>query len=165
MWYTNSLPKNIITEEYKKLKYRTEPWNDPETVKQWTNTYGNIFSAGQTADYKTYQPCWVNDIIEILKFDTAGSSFYKMSPGNIIPYHSDSYKRYIKYHNIKNVNKIVRVVVFLEDWQRGHIFEVDGTPLYNYKSGDYVLWNYNTPHLAANLGNTNRYTLQLTGII
>jgi hypothetical protein len=54
--------------------------------------------------------------------------------------------------------------VFLEDWQPGHIFEIDGHPLTKYKSGTMVIWQYKTPHMAANLGLTNRYTLQITGI-
>jgi len=31
------------------------------------------------------------------------------------------------------------------------------------KSGDWISWNYDTPHMAANIGTEPRYTLQITG--
>ena len=54
-------------------------------------------------------------------------------------------------------------MVFLEDWRSGHIMEVDDQQLTGWKAGDWVGWRYDTPHLAANLGTTDRYTLQITG--
>ena len=32
------------------------------------------------------------------------------------------------------------------------------------KKGDYVMWKNDVPHMAANLGRENRYTMQITGI-
>jgi len=52
--------------------------------------------------------------------------------------------------------------VFLEDWQPGHILEIDGSPISQWHAGDYVIWNYDTPHMAANLGLVPRYTAQIT---
>lgn len=45
------------------------------------------------------------------------------------------------------------------------IVDFDETPIINWKKGDYVLWKNDTPHMAANLGKENRYTMQVTGII
>jgi hypothetical protein len=39
------------------------------------------------------------------------------------------------------------------------------TPLVQWKAGQVVEWAYNTPHMAANIGKTPRYTLQITGHI
>jgi len=164
MWSIGQIPEGIITDEFKELDYINEPFNDPKIAEEWDKTYGPIYSTGEMVDYRHYQPAWYNNIVDYLKLGIAGASFYKMGPGKILPYHSDAYVRYIEYHKIKDTRCIHRAVVFLEDWQPGHIFEVDGVPLYNYKAGTYVLWQYNTPHMAANLGPTNRYTLQITGI-
>lgn len=165
MWYKGSLPEHIINNEYKTLNYIKEDWNDDSTVKDWIDTYGSIFNTGEMADYRSYQPDWTNNIIDYLNFQKVGSSFYKMKPGIIIPYHSDTYKKYIQYYNITNVQTIHRALILLEDWQPGHILEVGGEPIYHYKKGDFVVWQYDTPHMAANLGTTVRYTLQITGIL
>jgi hypothetical protein len=57
---------------------------------------------------------------------------------------------------------ISRAVIFLEDWKPGHIFEIEGNLLSNWKAGEYILWQYDTEHMAANLGIEPRYTAQLT---
>jgi hypothetical protein len=55
-------------------------------------------------------------------------------------------------------------VIFLEDWQSGHYFEIDGTPITAWSAGDVITWRYDVPHVAANVGMTDRYTLQITGV-
>jgi hypothetical protein len=56
-------------------------------------------------------------------------------------------------------------VIYLEDWQSGHISEIEDTVISKWKAGDYIVWKNNTQHLAANVGKTSRYTLQITGVI
>jgi hypothetical protein len=60
---------------------------------------------------------------------------------------------------------VVRIIVFLEDWASGHYLEMNKTPILNWKAGDWVCWRSDFLHLAANIGKTDRYTLQLTGIL
>jgi hypothetical protein len=54
--------------------------------------------------------------------------------------------------------------VFLEDWQNGHYLELNGHPIVQWRAGDWVQWRDDLPHIAANVGKTPRYTLQITGI-
>lgn len=164
MWSIGKLPKGIITDEFKEINYIKEPFNDKKAIEEWTKKYGNIFDTGEMADYRQTQPSWTNKIIENIGLDLAGTSYYKMNPGKILPYHSDTYARYIDYNKIDNPQSIHRAIVFLEDWKPGHIFEIDGFPINNYTAGTFVLWQYDTPHMAANLGEEDRYTLQITGI-
>ena len=165
MWYTGRIPEGIINDTYKFLQYEKEPFNDTEAIEEWLKIYGDIFDTGEMADFRKPQPDWTNKVAEFLKLNLCGTTFYKMAPGKILPYHSDAYKKYIAYHNIENVKTIHRAIIFLEDWKPGHIFEIDGYPIVNYRAGTYVVWNYDTPHMAANLGPDFRYTLQITGII
>ena len=58
---------------------------------------------------------------------------------------------------------IVRATVMLEDWKPGHYLEVNSVPYVNWRAGDTVEWVYDTPHMAANIGLEDRYTLQITG--
>lgn len=88
----------------------------------------------------------------------------KMLPGNILPYHRDEYAYFRRTFDVTH-NEVGRIIVFLEDWQPGHISEIDGTPITNWKAGNWIEWRGTTPHMAANLGHTDRYTLQITGII
>ena len=58
---------------------------------------------------------------------------------------------------------IYRAIVFLEDWSSGHYSEINGNPFVGWRAGDCLVWRYDTPHMAANLGDLPRYTLQITG--
>jgi hypothetical protein len=164
MWTFGQIPSGIITNEFKDLSYINEPFNDPAMTAKWDEVYGPIYNTGGMVDYRHYQPPWTDSIIDLLGLGASGASFYKMTSGKILPYHADAYIKYIKHHKIKDYKMIHRAVIFLEDWQPGHIFEINGMPLYHYKAGTYVMWQYDTPHMAANLGPTDRYTLQITGI-
>ena len=91
-----------------------------------------------------------------------GVTAFKMRPGFFIPGHCDSYSFYKMKNNITNLSQIKRAVIFLEDWKSGHFLEVDNTPIVDWKAGDYVIWQGDTHHLAANLGSKDRYTAQIT---
>ena len=60
---------------------------------------------------------------------------------------------------------VVRTIVYLEDWTSGHYCEMNGKPVTEWRAGDWVSWHDDFPHLAANMGRTDRYTLQLTGTL
>ncbi len=92
-------------------------------------------------------------------------SIQKMLPGMILPYHSDRYGHYLSANPGITIDSVQRVIVFLEDWKPGHISEVAGESHTNWKKGDWISWKSSTPHMAANLGHSDRYTLQITGII
>jgi hypothetical protein len=87
------------------------------------------------------------------------ASVINILPGNTSPYHADKHYLLQKAHGTGDT---YRYLIFLEDWQSGHLLEVDGTPIVDWKKGDYIMWDYNTPHMAANIGTDPRYTLQIT---
>jgi hypothetical protein len=113
------------------------------------------------------QPSWnhvVVDVFSKMGWQDIGTSYYCMMPGTILPTHSDLYKKYIQLFNLDGrEHTVYRAVIFLEDWQSGHYFEGNGEPYTKWRAGDTVEWRYDTPHLAANMGFTPRYTLQITG--
>ena len=93
-----------------------------------------------------------------------GTSYYRMGTGTILPTHSDLYMRYIDIFKLQGQeHDIRRAIVFLEDWRPGHYFEGNSRPTVNWHAGDVIEWAYDAPHMAANLGPTPRYTLQITG--
>ena len=92
-------------------------------------------------DMRNPMPAWTEKFFNVFEGTNVGLSFYKMNTCNILPQHRD---------------------IFLEDWLPGHIFEIERTPVTNWKAGEYVLWQYDAEHMAANLGLEPRYTLQVT---
>lgn len=109
--------------------------------------------------------CVTDCVCKNFNLNEISLSVQKMLPGMILPYHSDKFNYYLsQYPNLK-INQIKRVIIFLEDWKAGHISEIDGASHTNWKKGDWISWIGATPHLAANLGFEDRYTLQITGII
>jgi hypothetical protein len=154
-------------DEFKHLNYVNETFNDPENLARWTELgFANKFT-GDMCDMRSPQPIWNQKFIDHfaqLGWQDIGTSYYRMSPGTILPTHGDLYKKYINLFNLQGQEHTIRrAVVLLEDWKSGHYFEGLGAPLAPWQAGQVVEWTYDTPHLAANVGFEPRYTLQVTG--
>jgi hypothetical protein len=135
-----------------------------EQIQQWNKIgYNEETLFGSMYNASNPMPHWVEKFKNIFPWNHFGWTIYKMSPGEIIPWHRDLFKKYIEIHKIKEEQKIVRSIVFIDDWKEGHYIEIDRTPIVNWKKGDFVMWKFNTPHIATNNGYEDRYTLQLTG--
>lgn len=154
-------------DEFKKLNYIQEPFNDPESVNQWLNQGYQSKVVGAMCDMRQQQPSWNHKFVEhfeLLGWKDIGTSYYRMSTGTVMPVHSDLYKKYIERFNLQGQEETVcRALVLLEDWKPGHYLEVLGIPYVGWKAGQVVEWTYDTPHMAANIGLEDRYTLQITG--
>ena len=143
------------------------PFNHQKDVMKWKKIGfgGNKFS-GHLCNMNKQQPPYVEDFISWFEryynAKDVGVSFYKMPTGVILPTHKDKFKKYRELFKCP-IKNIMRAVVFLDDWKPGHIFEIDGNSITNYKKGDYVCWKGSTPHMAANIGFKTRYTMQITG--
>lgn len=154
-------------DEYKRLEYINEPFNDTVLQQQWlAQGYADQFT-GDMCDMRSAQPSWNNRFIEIfqgLGWKDVGTSYYRMNTGTVLPTHGDLYVKYIDLYDLQGQEHTLRrAIVFLEDWQPGHYFEGMGRAFTDWKAGSVVEWTYDTPHMAANLGLTPRYTLQVTG--
>ena len=156
-------------DEYKSLSYKLEPFNNRQDLVKWKRQgycHPDSHYTGLMCDMRKPQPSWNDQIIEWAanKFDlkNIGTSYYKMGTGVILPLHGDTYKRYRKVFHCE-LEDCERIIIFLEDWQNGHYFEIGNKSITNWLAGDYVWWRSNTEHMAANIGTTSRYTLQITG--
>jgi hypothetical protein len=154
-------------DEYKYLDYVNESFNDSENLDHWRSLgFADKFT-GDMCDMRSAQPTWNHVVIDVFSeigWQDIGTSYYRMMPGTILPTHGDLYKKYIQLFDLKGrEHTVCRAVIFLEDWQSGHYFEGNGEPYTKWRAGDTVEWRYDTPHMAANMGFTPRYTLQITG--
>ena len=154
----------IWSTEHLRLNYENECFNDKLTQQRWQDQ-GHVYRyyTGDMYDARKPQPTFVETLCEQIDWQNCTSSFYCMPPGRILPEHRDTYKKYREIYKVDNPYSIWRAVIFLEDWQSGHYLEVADCPITNWQAGDCVMWQFDTAHLAANLGRQNRYTLQLTG--
>jgi hypothetical protein len=154
-------------DEYKHLNYINETFNDADNLAHWQSLgFADKFT-GDMCDMRSVQPSWNLTVVEVfgeMGWQDIGTSYYRMLPGTILPTHGDLYKKYIEIFNLQGrEHTVCRAVIFLEDWQSGHYFEGNGEPYVKWHAGDTVEWRYDTPHMAANMGFTPRYTLQVTG--
>jgi hypothetical protein len=120
---------------------------------------------GDMYDMRNPEPEWMNAIRKVLPWKHFSWSVYRMGPGCVLPTHGDTYARFCKLYNITDMDTIHRAIFFMKDWESGHIFEIDGLPQTQWRAGDYYVWRNDTEHLAANVGKTPRYSLQITGVI
>jgi len=154
-------------DEYKQLTYTREPFNDPTDVADWVAVgYSGPFT-GWMCDMREPQPTWNQQFVDLFSargWHDIGTSYYRMDTATVLPVHQDRYKKYIELFDLEqHKHWIYRAIVFLEDWQSGHYFEIDGVAVTDWRAGDCYEWRYDTPHMAANFGKLPRYTLQITG--
>jgi hypothetical protein len=148
---------------YEDLMYINEPFNDPMSLKEWRDLgYTQTKFTGDMYDMRQEEPEWMHLVRNIFDWKYFSWSIYRMNPGCCLPEHGDTYARFRDLHN--HDGDIHRAVVFMEDWQSGHVFEIEKQPIAEWRAGDYVVWKNDTLHLAANVGKTPRYTLQITGV-
>ena len=154
--------------EYKNLTYKKEQFNDPGTMIEWEDQGFRGPFGGHMCDMRNPQPAWNSQFVDFFatyeKWKDIGTSYYRMDTGTVLPTHGDLYLRYVDLFDLKGrEDTICRAIVFLEDWQSGHYAEYLEEPYTGWTAGSTLEWNYDTPHLAANIGLTPRYTLQITG--
>jgi len=151
--------------DHENLPFLNEQFNDPKSLEWWRSLgYTQTKFTGDMYDMRFEEPEWMDEFRKYLPWDHFSWSIYRMKPGCALPKHSDLYLRFRKLHNVDDFSKIRRAIVFLDDWQSGHYFDIDDTPILQWKAGEMVIWESDVPHCAANVGVTNRYTLQITGL-
>ncbi len=152
--------------EHTLLDYtRPVKFNNAKMLEEWKNsgyacndsTFGSIYSE------PLIMPSITSKFCSMFEWNNISMAFFKMETGDILPTHSDYYTFYKNLYSIKKLENIHRCIIFLEDWNNGHYFDITGTGIVNWKKGDYVTWNGDVQHMAANIGTSVRYTLQITG--
>jgi hypothetical protein len=151
-------------QSHRGLDYINEPFNDDVSLAEWRRLgYTQTKFTGDLYDMRFAEPQWMARFRQRFPMKNFCWSVYRMGPGTVLPEHGDTYRRFREINHLQPDQSIMRVIVFLEDWQRGHYLEMDGHPITQWRAGDWVCWQNDFLHSAANMGKTDRYTLQLTG--
>ena len=164
-WYTNHVD-TVWWDNYQELEYKNEQFNDADALEHWKDLgFSQQKFTGDLYDMRNSKPDWIDPFRKVFPWNNFSWSVYRMGPGTVLPSHSDTYAKFRELNSVDDPNTIWRAVVFLENWQSGHYFEIDNRPMPYWKAGNYVVWQNAVKHLAANIGETDRYTLQITGTI
>lgn len=161
-WSKGHIGRFWNLEDFKLFDYTRQPLMEYE-INEWKNQgydYVKSFS-GMMYDNKNPMPEWVNEFKNLFEYKNLTFTFYKMSTLEIMPVHTDHYNTYCKIFSA-NRKDVIRILIMLEDWKPGHYLEIDGTGIVNWIAGDYFIWESDCPHMAANIGVEDRYTLQIT---
>lgn len=119
--------------------------------------------------FETYAPQWAHQVKDMFSgiLEHSKVTVNLVKPGNFIPPHKDMFIRlfqYAKENQIDLTNKEpIRINVFLQDHKIGHFFEMEKEVCMNYNKGDFAIIKPNKIHSVINIGNENRYTLQVSG--
>jgi hypothetical protein len=162
MYTIGSIPV-VWDNEFKSFTYKKQPVTQEE-INSWRAVgYDHNNFTGNLYDNKNPMPEWTNTIGNCFP-DLHDKTFtiYRMDTLEIMPTHTDHFRRYCEIFNVDREN-VRRVLVFLDDWKPGHYFEVAGKGVVNWKAGDYCMWAPEVDHAASNIGIEPRYTLQITG--
>jgi len=152
--------------QHRNFKYIHEQFNDTGSVSYWRKLgYTQTRFTGDIYDMRNAEPAWIKSFQKIFPFERFSWSFYRMPPGSVLPAHRDTYDRFKLIHGLEITHSVVRTTVFMEDWSSGHYLEMNGQPFTGWRAGDWVSWRDDFLHLAANIGQTDKYTLQLTGTV
>ena len=153
----------------------TVTWTaDDYTNLPWTRNAVPEEKLNATVDTRTYNigvlMCFDEklltkfyDAVSIIPLEKKVVAVNKLSPGQILPFHTDQYEKYKSRNNIKEEDDIQRVIVFLHDQKAGHQLWIEDR-FCTGEAGNYFGWDHGTEHMAANLGHEDRYVLQVTGV-
>ena len=155
-WKRGNIGRFWEAASYKHLPY-VKKLSPDINGKVWNeNQYGSVY------DGTNPMPEWINYFEGMFGLKDQTYSFYKMTSGEAMPKHIDHYRTYQELFNVE-YRSVRRVIVMLENWKPGHYLEAIGVPYVNWIAGTVVQWDYDAPHMAANIGLEPRYTLQITG--
>ena len=108
-------------------------------------------------------PLVLKDVIDQTHLNNASIGLIKVSPGQVIPWHYDSYVFY-KQENVNSEgNNIERHIIFPFNWHWGHIYQIGNNVISNWEKGECYTWPTYRYHLAANAGIKDLYLLAITG--
>jgi len=130
------------------------------------------FPVGADVVFQTYGdncPSWVNNVSMLFSswLKHCMVTVNKLTPGCFIPPHRDTLYRMKQKIQAEKLDVYglhpIRVNLFLQNRELGHIFEMENSLLSDYRQGDFLIITPDKIHSVANLGYLNRYTMQLTG--
>lgn len=155
---------NVDISEFKDLQY-----NEATVAEQF---HKEFLDAGHKEEqmilYNYFDPNPMPDVVEVVRnyfnfLNPVSMAVNLCKPGQYLPYHYDLYAKWTEVFDIKDVNRIHRYIVMLEDSEPGQMIQIQDAVYAKWRAGDYVEWTGKTYHAIYNMSTKNRYALQVTG--
>lgn len=169
-------------------------WTDKDLDFEWVNTVQtdevpkedawDIFTTDQkyylqnlqkswgvtdsaTDHYMSFQPPLPDSLSHILdpyKEYCYSYNCLKLTPGNMLVWHFDTYATFVKRENLTEdtADNIFRSVVMLSDWDCGHVLQVGNDVISHWKPGDVYTWQSYTWHGLCNFGKKDIILAQIS---
>ena len=109
-------------------------------------------------------PDCCKNFFNILNVDKGTISWTCLEPNNTIPVHHDAFYKLRTQHGVE-VNQCVRYLIFLQDWELGHLVEFQEQPISRWRKGDVWSFDHQSYHCASNASNNEFVTCQVNTII
>jgi len=132
--------------------------------KQYGYTSANTHSWKTTCKHPQLHMSWEQRIIDQLPLSNAVNTPTLQRVGQVTPWHRDRHYYYKKtYPGFDDY--VIRFLIFLKDWQIGHIVQAGNSVITHWKAGDVITWHPTRLHLSGNIGINNKWTNNITGIL
>lgn len=159
--------KGTIPVIWNKEHYVNSGWyKHPDTVQGFSTENKNYQIYGDNVG--VYFPKQLDTIFEqtfnFFDLDNLVFNLGRHKPGMILPWHYDNYPVYSKNKQVKDLETVVRIIVLLHDSQPGHQLWIEDN-FCSGPAGSWFSWQGQVKHMAANLGEVDRYVLQITGTV
>ena len=146
-WRTRGQGADRDSEEYNQEDYDLEHFG-----------YGKDYIV---SDLTWSVPETFNKLLLWFGMDNAKMRLHVQRPGQMWNLHLDKLE---KWHP-EDPNKIMRIMIALNDWEPGHFFSYGNHVHTQWHAGDVTTFDWqNIPHATANASHGPRVTLQVTGI-
>lgn len=128
--------------------------------------HNDLESIGMDLDSEITDLHWDIDpvfqrMVELLALDQTMTRLHVQWPGQVWNLHIDKLQKWCP----EDPNRVMRVMIHLEDWQPGHFWSYGNFVHSAWRRGDITTFDWqNVPHCTANAGHVPRCTLQVTGI-
>lgn len=159
---------NLPILEYKELNFQKHTnvsfENRSEEFEEQNRLYQTVgYTEHNSVYFQTFEVG--KDVLDFAHslFPRFSVSIMKQLPGQTLPEHDDTFFQFSKKFKVDSKD-CMRLNIFLEDWQSGHYFEINNTPVLQWRAGDAILIDKGEKHLSGNMGMTPKYTMQITGV-
>ena len=155
---------NIDINEFKNLDYKSA------TIDK--TFHSDYIQAGHNKDqmilYNYFEPNPMPSVVDTVReyfsfLSPLSIAVNLCKPGQYLPLHSDMYKKWMEVFEVKDITRIHRYIVMLEDSTPGQLIQIENDIYSHWRSGNYISWAGDTPHAIYNMSTVDRYALQITG--
>ena len=156
-----------VIELAKPKTWRTRGKGADRPAEEYDQEEYDLEQHGYGKDYVISDLTWevpetFNKILLWFGMDNAKMRLHVQHPGQVWNLHLDKLEKW----NPEDPNKVMRIMIALNDWEPGHFFSYGNYVHSMWRAGDVTTFDWqNIPHSTANAGHNPRITLQITGVV